>query len=164
MARPTDPSLSDDVGDLDPGALRDAFRIQLPNFEGPLDLLLHLIREHKLDIFDIPLALITEKYLAHLELMRKLNLDVAGEFILMAATLAHLKSRMLLPRVESQAVEEEEPGADPREELVRRLLEYQKYKEAAGALGEQPILDRDVFPRRAPPPESPVQRGRGRAR
>ena len=159
MARAPDSSLSDEVGDLDGGSLRDAFRIQLPNFEGPLDLLLHLIREHKLDIFDIPIALITEKYLHHLELMRKLNLDVAGEFILMAATLAHLKSRMLLPRVESQAVDEDEPGPDPREELVRRLLEYQKYREAAGQLGEQPILDRDVFPRRAPPPETPVGEG-----
>src|SRR5580658_9994697 len=111
MARTPEHPPGDDVGDeLDPSALRDAFRIQLPTFEGPLDLLLHLIREHKLDIFDIPIALITEKYLQHLELMRKLNLDIAGEFILMAATLAHLKSRMLLPRVESQSVDDDEPG------------------------------------------------------
>ena len=159
MARAPTSHRDEGTDDLEPGALRDAFRISLPSFEGPLDLLLHLIREHKLDIFDIPIALITEKYLLHLELMRKLNLDVAGEFILMAATLALLKSRMLLPRVESQTVDDDEPGPDPREELVRRLLEYQKYREAAGELGGQPILDRDVFPRRALPPETPVGEG-----
>src|ERR1700753_3258736 len=81
---------------------QDAFRIALPNFEGPLDLLLHLIREHKLDIFDIPIALITEKYLGHLERMKEVNLDIAGEFLVMASTLAHIKSRLLLPRQEVQ--------------------------------------------------------------
>jgi segregation and condensation protein A len=145
----------DELGELSstPGEM---FRVQLPGFEGPLDLLLHLIKEHKLDIFDIPIALITEKYLATLDLMRKLNLDVAGEFILMAATLAHLKSRLLLPSVQSQgpdAVEEE--AGDPREELVRRLLDYQKYKAAGEDLGQQELLERDVFPRRAPPEEPP---------
>ena len=146
----------DDLGELS-GSPGEMFRVTLPNFEGPLDLLLHLIREHKLDIFDIPIALITEKYLGTLDLMRKLNLDVAGEFILMAATLAHLKSRMLLPRVEAQGPDavEEEVG-DPREELVRRLLEYQKYKAAGEELGEKDLLDRDVFPRRAPPEEPPA--------
>lgn len=132
-------------------APRDAFRIALPNFEGPLDLLLHLIREHKLDILDIPIALITEKYLAHLELMREINLDIAGEFLVMASTLLHLKSRMLLPREETPAGGDgdvsQEPS-DPRAELVRRLLEYQKYKAAADQLLGADILDRTVFTRK----------------
>jgi segregation and condensation protein A len=133
----------------------EAFRIALPNFEGPLDLLLHLIREHKVDILDIPIALITEKYLDFLEKMREINLDIAGEFLVMAATLAHIKSRMLLPRQEAAAVAARESEAaaeegDPRAELVRRLLEYQKYKAAAEVLGKAPVLDRDVFVRRAP--------------
>lgn len=132
-------------------APRDAFRIALPNFEGPLDLLLHLIREHKLDILDIPIALITEKYLAHLELMREINLDIAGEFLVMASTLLHLKSRMLLPREETPAGADgdvnQEPS-DPRAELVRRLLEYQKYKAAADQLLGADLLDRTVFTRK----------------
>ena len=126
----------------------DAFKCVLPNFEGPLDLLLHLIGEHKVDILDIPIALITEKYLETLRAMRELDLDIAGEFLLMAATLAHIKSRILLPEA-SPDDEEEEPQADPREELVRRLLEYQKYKAAAEALGEFPILGKKVFTRKA---------------
>jgi segregation and condensation protein A len=134
----------------DVSAPKDAFRIALPNFEGPLDLLLHLIREHKLDIFDIPIALITEKYLEHLALMREINLDIAGEFLVMASTLLHLKSRLLLPKeqtAEGQG-DAEENAPDPRAELVRRLLEYQKYKDAAGQLAGNDLLDRDVFPRR----------------
>jgi segregation and condensation protein A len=143
---------SDPISELDAASPALAFRIALPNFEGPLDLLLHLIKEHKLDIFDIPIALITEKYLEHLEKMREINLDIAGEFLVMAATLAHLKSRLLLPRPEAQTVEAEpEDKGDPRAELVRRLLEYQKYKDAAETLGKQDILDRDVFPRRVEP-------------
>ncbi len=143
-----DQALSELDAPLTPG---DAFRIALPNFEGPLDLLLHLIREHRVDIFDIPIALITEKYLDHLARMQEINLDIAGEFLVMAATLAHIKSRLLLPRTEvaQQTAElEHEEQADPRAELVRRLLEYQKYKEAAETLARQDILDRDVFPRR----------------
>lgn len=135
-----------------PGTAKDAFRIALPNFEGPLDLLLHLIKEHKLDIFDIPIALVTEKYIEHLEKMREVNLDIAGEFLVMAATLAQLKSRLLLPKQEVAAEPEvllEEHG-DPRGELVRRLLEYQKYKEAAEQLGRQDLLERDVFTRKVP--------------
>jgi segregation and condensation protein A len=140
------------MNDLDSPPAGLAFRIALPNFEGPLDLLLHLIKEHKLDIFDIPIALITEKYLEQLEKMREINLDIAGEFLVMAATLAHLKSRLLLPRPEVQPIEAEpEQQGDPRAELVRRLLEYQKYKDAAETLGKQDILDRDVFPRRVQP-------------
>jgi len=141
----------------------DAFRIALPNFEGPLDLLLHLIKEHRLDIFDIPLALVTEKYLEYLERMREINLDIAGEFLVMAATLAHLKSRMLLPRqdtaeqsVDAVAELQQEDVGDPREELVRRLLEYQKYKDAAEQLARQDLLDRDVFPRRVPVEAVPI--------
>ena len=140
-------------------APRDAFRIALPNFEGPLDLLLHLIREHKLDILDIPMALITEKYLGHLQSMREINLDIAGEFLVMASTLLHLKSRMLLPREDlppgqdASALQEE---LDPRAELVRRLLEYQKYRAVADQLALNPILDRDVFPRRVAVEEVPL--------
>ncbi len=153
-----DESLSELEATPTPG---DAFKLALPNFEGPLDLLLHLIREHKLDIFDIPLALVTEKYLQYLGKMRELNLDVAGEFLVMASTLAHLKSRLLLPRQE--AVGEVEPldEGDPRAELVRRLLEYQKYKDAAETLHRQDLLDRDVFARkvvhdRLPIPEDEI--------
>ncbi|HVE87200.1 MAG TPA: segregation/condensation protein A [Myxococcales bacterium] len=143
-----------------PASPSDAFRVSLPRFEGPLDLLLHLIREHKLDIFDIPVALITEKYLAALKTMREINLDVAGEFLVMASTLAHIKSRLLLPRqeVQGEAAEVEEAG-DPRAELVRRLLEYQKYREAAETLARQDILDRDVFPRRVREEEVPLEEG-----
>jgi segregation and condensation protein A len=141
-------------------APRDAFRIALPNFEGPLDLLLHLIREHRVDILDIPIALITEKYLAHLEKMREINLDIAGEFLVMASTLLHLKSRMLLPREEQPVGQETADTAqselDPRAELVRRLLEYQKYRAAAEQLGGNDILDRDVFPRRVQVEEVPL--------
>ena len=125
-----------------------AFKLVLPNFEGPLDLLLHLIREHKIDILDIPIALITEKYLEMLKAMKELDLDIAGEFILMAATLAHIKSRILLPEAQPDP-EEDVPQEDPRAELVRRLLEYQKYRAAAEVLGARALLGRQVFARRA---------------
>ena len=131
---------------------RETFRVALPTFEGPLDLLLHLIREHKLDIFDIPVALITEKYNVSLALMRDLNLDVAGEFLVMAATLAHIKSRLLVPRSEPAVGDlDAEPEGDPRLELVRRLLDYQRYREAARELADHPLLGRDVFARRYVP-------------
>jgi segregation and condensation protein A len=114
----------------------DAFPVKLDTFEGPLDLLLHLIRKHEIDIHDIPIALITAQYLAAIDLMQELNLDVAGEFLLMAATLIHIKSKMLLPRPETATgVEGEEE--DPRDALVRRLLEHQKFKAAAGLLHER---------------------------
>lgn len=135
-----------------------AFKITLPAFEGPLDLLLHLIREHRIDIFDIPISLITEKYLQALKVMKDLNLDIAGEFILMAATLAHIKSRMLLPNPEEQPGAEEDQ-ADPREELVKRLLEYQKYKAAGEELGRADLLDREVFTRRARADQIPLSEG-----
>ena len=111
----------------------DAPRIQLPVFEGPLDLLLFLIRRDRIDIHDIPIAPITRQYVEYLELMRELNLDVAGEFMVMAATLIHIKSKMLVP-VEPTEAEGAEEQEDPRDALVQRLLEFQRYKEAAGVL------------------------------
>ncbi len=131
------------------------FRVELPSFEGPLDLLLHLIKKHELDILDLPIAFVTERYLAYLGIMRELNLDVASDYLLMAATLAHIKSKMLLPTVPSD--QEDEVAAepeDPRAELIRRLLEYQKYKLAAEQLGGRSIAGRDVFVRGAPAPEA----------
>ncbi len=128
------------------GGAAELYRVELPVFEGPLDLLLHLIRKHEIDIFDIPVALIMDKYLAYLEWMRVLDIDIASDFLVMASTLAHIKSRMLLPPDQSEG-EDEEEEPDPREELVRRLLEYQRYKEAADELRNQPILYRDVFTR-----------------
>jgi segregation and condensation protein A len=114
----------------------DAPRIELPQFEGPLDLLLYLIRREKIDIDDIPIAPITRRYMEYLELMQVLNLDVAGEFFVMAATLIHIKSKMLVP-IEPTEAEGDEEHVDPREELVRRLLEFQRYKDAAGILHQQ---------------------------
>ncbi len=127
-----------------------SFAVALPAFEGPLDLLLSLIQEHKLDIFDIPISFVVDKYLEYMDVARALNIDLAGEYLLMAATLAHIKSRMLLPREQAtDAPDGAEPGPDPREELVRRLLEYQKYKHASQLFGGMPQLGRDVFVRRA---------------
>jgi segregation and condensation protein A len=125
------------------------FAVALPAFEGPLDLLLSLIQEHKLDIFDIPISFIIDRYLEYMEVAKAFNIDLAGEYLLMGATLAHIKSRMLLPRDQTQDVREGEAGPDPREELVRRLLEYQKYKHAARLFAALPQLGREVFVRRA---------------
>ncbi len=123
--------------------------VKLEIFEGPLDLLLHLIKKNEINIYDIPITLITQQYLEYLEMMKNLNLDVAGEFLLMAATLLHIKSKMLLPPAESAEEEgEEEAAEDPRAELVRRLLEYQKYKEAAVELAKRDLLEREVFTRK----------------
>jgi segregation and condensation protein A len=124
--------------------MTDLYRVKLDVFEGPLDLLLHLIKKNEVEIVDIPIAAITEQYLSYLEMMRELRLDVAGEFLVMAATLTLIKSRMLLPPSED---EEDEEEADPRAELVQQLLEYQRYREAALALAERPLLHRDVFVR-----------------
>ena len=121
---------------------KSPYTVRLEMFEGPLDLLLHLIQKNEMDIFNIPIALITEQYLEYLKWMKTLNLDIAGDYLLMASTLLHIKSRLLLPQ---PSVEEEEEGEDPRAELVRRLLEYQKYKMAATELVQRPMLDRDVF-------------------
>lgn len=114
----------------------DAFSVRLDGFEGPLDLLLHLVKKHEVDIFEIPIALITSQYLAMIELMHELNLDVAGDFLVMAATLIHIKSRTLLPRPETAAGVEGE-DADPRDALVRRLAEHQKFRAAAELLHER---------------------------
>jgi segregation and condensation protein A len=138
------------------------YRVDLPaaGFEGPLDLLLHLIQQHELDILDIPIGFITERFLRYLSVMRTLSIDVASEYLVMAATLAHIKSKMLLPTVpegqdDGLPGEEEE---DPRAELVRRLLEYQKYKAAAAELAERGTLGKDIFGRGSgePVPEGPA--------
>jgi len=122
------------------------YSIKLDIFEGPLDLLLHLIKKNEVEICDIPVAVITAQYLEYIEMMKEMNLEFAGEFLLVASTLVHIKSRMLLP-VDDEAAGEEDDGADPRAELVRRLLEYQRYRDAAVDLGERLVLGRDVFKR-----------------
>jgi segregation and condensation protein A len=132
---------------------QEPYRVRLEIFEGPLDLLLHLIRKNEVDIYDIPIALIVDQYTAYLDMLNFLNLDVAGEFLVMAATLSHIKSRMLLPAEEGEGEEEAE---DPRMELVRRLLEYQRYKEAAEELMSFEQLGRDVYTRE--PEDEEVQR------
>ncbi len=127
----------------------DAYVVTLPTFEGPLDLLLSIIQKHELDILDIPIGFITEKYLTYLKLMQTLTIDVASEYLVMAATLALIKSKSLLPDAPSDGSDEsgDEEEEDPRAELVRRLLEYQKYKAAAEDLGARDTLGSAVFPR-----------------
>ncbi len=123
-----------------------SFRVELPDFEGPLDLLLHLIQKHELNVLDLPIAFVTKKYLEYLDVMKQLDLDVASEYLVMAATLALIKSRMLVP---SSPIEDEseEDQVDPRAELILRLLQYQKYKSAAEQLAKRDLAGRDVFPR-----------------
>jgi segregation and condensation protein A len=130
------------------------YQVALDVFEGPLDLLLHLVKKHELSILDIPIAFVTEKYLEYLDAMAGLDIDVAGEYLLMAATLCHIKSRELLPSPElggadddAEHVEGEEEVGDPRADLIARLLQYQKYKEAAGQLGQRPVIGRNVWGR-----------------
>lgn len=145
---------------MQPEAVRDnllfesrqaAYTVRTESFEGPLDLLLFLIRKNEIDIYNIPIAAVTRQYLEYIELMKELNLDIAGEFLVMASTLIQIKSRMLLPvSYESEAEGEEE---DPRAELVKRLLEYQKYKDAAEQLAGAELLGRDIFARKFPSPE-----------
>lgn len=120
------------------------YRVKLINFEGPLDLLLFLIKKNEVDIYDIPIAAITQQYLEYVAILQMLDLEGAGDFILLAATLIRIKAQMLLPKPPEESEEEEE---DPRQELVRRLLEYQRYKEVAGHLGEFEISERDFYPR-----------------
>ncbi|NQV04113.1 MAG: segregation/condensation protein A [Candidatus Omnitrophica bacterium] len=122
-----------------------SYKVKLEVFEGPLDLLLYLIKKNELDIYDIPIADITEQYLEYLELMRMLDLNIAGEFLVMAATLIHIKSKMLLPPEENEILPEEE--ADPREELLRRLLEYKRFKEVAGVLQDLEGQRKKMFTR-----------------
>jgi len=128
-----------------------SYRVKLEVFEGPLDLLLHLIKKEEVDIYDIPVARITDEYLQYLSLLETMNLDVAGEYLVMAATLTHIKSRMLLPPSEDDT---EEPDEDPRADLVQQLVEYQRYREAALALGERTVLSRDVFRRDPAAPDA----------
>lgn len=142
LDRETNPTLLDE--------LHGTYNVHLDKFDGPLDLLLHLIRKNELDICDIPIAVITRQYLDYIQLLKELNLEVAGDFLLMASTLLHIKSRMLLPRDDQEMGEEEEQ--DPRAELIRRLLEYQQYKEAGEAIGARPLLGREVFSRTWPDP------------
>ena len=121
------------------------YKVKLDIFEGPLDLLLFLIRKNEIDIYDIPIVTIAQQYVEYLELMKALNLEIAGEFLVMAATLIHLKSRSLLPQQDDDTGVDE--GTDPLEELRRQLIEYQKYKDAALVLREKEILEKDVFTR-----------------
>jgi len=122
-----------------------ALKVNLPSFHGPLDLLLHLIKHHKIDIYDIPIALITEQYTGYLDAMEELSLDVAADYIYMAALLIHIKSKMLLPHDEEAEIE------DPRKELVDRLLEYQRFKAVAESFAELDVLRMGVWPRPATP-------------
>ncbi len=132
----------------------EQYIVKIPTFEGPLDLLLHLVRKNKLDIFDLPMSIITEQYLQFLEMMRALNIEIAGEYLLMAATLIYIKSQMLLPRPEVP----EEEVEDPRLQIVEPLLELAKYQEVAAWLGERPLLGREIFvpcPQVDTPPPTP---------
>ena len=133
------------------------YKVKLEVFEGPLDLLLYLIKKEEIDIYDIPIAKITDQYLEYLELMQLLDLNIAGEFLVMAATLIHIKSKMLLPK--DQLQQDEAAEEDPRAELVRRLLEYKKFKEAAGELSQMATKQKGFFPRLATErkPEAPAE-------
>jgi segregation and condensation protein A len=135
---------------FDPGAA--AWSVQLPHFEGPLDLLLHLCQKHELNILEIPIGFVTEKYLEYLAVMQLMQLDVAAEYLVMAATLAHIKSKMLLPAPPPGQEDDLDPEdeIDPREALIKRLLEYQKYKDAGEKLAARGVAGRDVFLRGAP--------------
>ncbi len=128
------------------------YKIRLDIFEGPLDLLLYLVKKDHLNIYDIPIAKVTEQYLEYINLMKLLDLGIAGDFLVMAATLMQIKSKMLLPASETPAEEEQE---DPRAELVKRLLEYEKFKQIAEDLREKEISQQDVFKR--PKPEKPQE-------
>lgn len=147
-----DQSLPLTISDLDD---EDVYQVKLEAFTGPMDLLLHLIRKHKINIYDIPIALIARQYLEYLSLMKTLNLSLAGEFLVMAATLLHIKSRMLLPKEEIPNSEEEE-GLDPRIELVRQLVEYEQFKDAAASLvGRQQRWQESFLREPLPPPIQP---------
>lgn len=131
----------------------DALEVFLETFEGPLDFLLYLIKRQNIDVLDIPIASITKQYMEYVELMSVLRLEIAAEYLVMAATLAEIKSRMLLPKPES--IEEEE---DPRAELIRRLQEYERFKKAAQDLNEIPRLERDIYIAHSAPPDLKVER------
>jgi len=127
------------------------YKVKLDAFEGPLDLLLHLVKTNEVDIYHLPIATITDQYLAYVEMFQELDLDVAGEYLVMAATLMYLKSRLLLPADEG---DEEEDGEDPAVDLVRQLAEYQRYREVADELRDRARLGRDVFRREPSPPDA----------
>src|SRR5262245_5960439 len=131
----------------------ESYKVKLPAFEGPLDLLLHLIRKNDVQITDIPIAEVLDQYVDYLNLMQELNIDLAGEFIIMDAELMHIKSKMLLPDPEEDAEELEDPRAD----LARRLLEYQRFKDAAAQLAGRPLLGREVFVRPFVPEEGEAE-------
>jgi segregation and condensation protein A len=151
---PTDAMARDDARD-DAEESEAAYKVTLPSFHGPLDLLLHLIRKHEVDIYDIPIVLITEQYNAYLDAMTELDLDVAADYIYMAALLINIKSRMLLPRDESL---EGENGEDPRKELVDRLLEYQRFKAVAESFAELDVVRMGMWTRpRVPLPGAEEQ-------
>src|SRR6187399_1011509 len=149
MSEPTD--TADGASYVQPEPQQDTasaaggYQVNLPTFEGPLDLLLHLISEHKLDILDIPISFVSQKYVEYILLMQDLNIDLASEYLVMAATLAHIKSKMLLPAPPEGQDDDLGEELDPRAELVRRLLEYQKYKQASEELLSSSVLGRDVF-------------------
>jgi segregation and condensation protein A len=119
------------------------YKVELPTFRGPLDLLLFLVKQHEVDLYDIPIAIITEQFLTYLNLLQVIDVEAAGEFLVMAATLMEIKSKLLLPRTENEVTEE----ADPRLELVKQLIEYKKYKEAAALLEEQAEVQLTRLPR-----------------
>ncbi len=131
-----------------------AYNIKLDVFEGPLDLLLHLIKENEMEIYDISIATITEQYFEYLDLMKNINLELAGDFLVMASTLTYIKSKMLLP-VHEDEIEDDELGVDPRDELVRKLIEYKKFKEASYKLREREMTQSQIFARRPNDEDTP---------
>ena len=137
-------------------SILEAYPVRLTNFEGPLDLLLHLIKRNEVSIYDIPITLITSQYIEYIDLMQEMNLDVAGEFLVMAATLIHIKSRMLLPRPDPA---QDDPEEDPRDALIRRLMEHQKFKAAAELLHERETLRSAQWTR----PDGPIAEIAGEA-
>jgi segregation and condensation protein A len=166
MSRPRKTDTTDGEGQVPPEApegaeaatlLPESWRVHLPVFEGPLDLLLHLIKMNRVEITDIPVATICDQFHAYLQLMEELNLDVAGEYIYEAALLIHIKSKMLLPR---PAKAEGEPEEDPRQELVQRLLEYRQLKEVAQSFAELDRVRMGIFTRKPQPlPQAPEEEG-----
>ena len=154
MSEPEEPEIgTDGESSIAGGESSIDYKVELPEFEGPLDLLLHLVKKHELDILEIPIAFITDRYLQMLDVMRCSTSTSPASISLMAATLAHLKSRELVPPDPAEdaalAAEEEADELDPRQELIRRLLEYQKFKDAGDKLAGRPVTGRNVWPRGA---------------
>lgn len=139
------------LGSTEADAAHSLYNVKLEIFEGPLDLLLFLIKKNELDIYDIPIAIITRQYLEYIKLLKELSLDIAGDFLVMASTLLQIKSNMLLPSRDDEDAEQEEE--DPRAELIRRLVEYSRYKEAAVHLNQRSLLGRELFARSFPSPD-----------